>query len=115
MPTKARRFIRKMRGGAQAHLVEAEDGEFYVVKFRNNPQHRRILINEWVASVFLKYLQISAPATAIIDLAPDFLEANPEVHLSLGTRRVEPEPGWRFGSRYPGDPLRTAVYDFLPD
>ena len=24
-------------------------------------------------------------------------------------------PGWHFGSRYPGDPARIAVYDFLPD
>jgi hypothetical protein len=24
-------------------------------------------------------------------------------------------PGWHFGSQYPGDPARVAVYDFLPD
>ncbi|MCU1273458.1 MAG: hypothetical protein JWO48_889, partial [Bryobacterales bacterium] len=23
--------------------------------------------------------------------------------------------GWQFGSRYPGDPARVAVYDFVPD
>ena len=23
--------------------------------------------------------------------------------------------GWQFGSRYPGDPSRMAVYDFVPD
>jgi hypothetical protein len=115
MPIRARRFIRKMRGGAQAHLLEADDGDFYVVKFINNPQHRRILINEWIASVFLNYLQISAPPTEIIEITSDFLGDNPEIHMQLGTRRVEVEPGWHFGSRYPGDPLRTAVYDFLPD
>jgi hypothetical protein len=58
MPVNARRFIRKMRGGAQAHLLEAEDGRYYVVKFVNNPQHRRILVNELIASEFLQYLQI---------------------------------------------------------
>jgi hypothetical protein len=42
MPVNARRFIRKMRGGAQAHLLEADDGDYYIVKFQNNPQHRRI-------------------------------------------------------------------------
>ena len=115
MPIQARRFIRKMRGGAQAHLIEAEDGHYYVVKFRNNPQHRRILINEWLTSVFLKHLQIAAPPTAIIILGADFLEANPDIHIQLGSRRVAVEPGWHFGSRYPGDPSRTAVYDFLPD
>jgi hypothetical protein len=115
MPVKARRFIRKLRGGAQAHLIEAHDGHFYVVKFLNNPQHRRILINEWIASVVLRYLQISTPATAIVDLTPEFLEQNPDVSLQLGSRRHPIDPGWHFGSRYPGDPARLAVYDFLPD
>lgn len=104
-----------MRGGAQAHLIEAEDGHFYVVKFRNNPQHRRILINEWIASVFLKHLQIAAPVAATIELTEEFLSANPDVHIQLGSRRAAVPPGWHFGSRYPGDPTRTAVYDFLPD
>src|SRR6185436_8564416 len=44
-----------------------------------------------------------------------FLAANPEAYLTLGSRRIEVEPGWHFGSRYPGDPGRIAVYDFLPD
>ena len=39
-----------MRGGAQAHLMRAADGFFYVVKFRNNPQHLRVLANELLAA-----------------------------------------------------------------
>jgi hypothetical protein len=115
MPVEAIRLVRKMRGGAQAHLLECADGHFYVVKFLNNPQHRRILINEWIASVFLNYLQISAPAAAIVNLSAEFLESNPEVHIQLGTRHLGVEPGWHFGSRYPGDPAKVMVYDFLPD
>jgi hypothetical protein len=115
MPTDARRLIRKMRGGAQAHLLEASDGHAYVVKFINNPQHRRILVNEWIASVFLNYLGISTPEPAMVRVSEEFLAANPEVHLQLGTRTEKPHAGWHFGSRYPGDPLRTVVYDFLPD
>ena len=115
MPVNALRFIRKMRGGAQAHLIECDDGNFYVVKFRNNPQHRRILVNEWVSSVFLKYLRISAPECAAVSLSADFIAANPETSIQLGSHRVPPEPGWHFGSRYPGDPARVSVYDFLPD
>jgi hypothetical protein len=38
--------IRRMRGGAQSHLMRCSDGNYYVVKFQNNPQHRRILVNE---------------------------------------------------------------------
>lgn len=104
-----------MRGGAQAHLMECDDDHFYVVKFLNNPQHRRILTNEWFASIFLNYLQISTPATAMVNLSSEFLAENPDVHIQLGSRRLAVESGWHFGSRYPGDPAKVMVYDFIPD
>ena len=104
-----------MRGGAQAHLVEAADGHFYVVKFANNPQHRRVLVNEWVASVLLEYLQLNAARAAVIDFDAAFLAANPEINIQLAKRSEPPSPGWHFGSRYPGNPMQVAVYDFLPD
>jgi hypothetical protein len=115
MPVDARRLIRKMRGGAQAHLIEAADGHHYVVKFLNNPQHRRILVNEWVASVFLRYLGISTPEAAIVRVGQAFLDENPEAGIQLGSHLQPIEPGWHFGSRFPGDPRHLAVYDFLPD
>ena len=115
MPINATRLIRKMRGGAQAHLLECDDGHFYVVKFVNNPQHRRILVNEWIASVFLNYLQISTPVTRMVNLSSDLLAENSDIHVQLGSRRLAVEPGWHFGSRYPGDPSKIMVYDFVPD
>ncbi len=104
-----------MRGGAQAHLVAADDGNFYVVKLDNNPQHRRVLVTEWISSVLLEYLQLTAARSAIVDVRADFLAANPDVRIHLGNSSEQPSPGWHFGSRYPGDPSRLAVYDFLPD
>ena len=115
MPIRAQRLIRKMRGGAQAHLMEADDGKFYVVKFRNNPQHRRVLINEWIASVFLRQLQIATPEAALIELTPEFLQSEPDIYMQLGSRRVSAEAGWHYGSQFPGDPTRVPVFDFLPD
>jgi len=115
MPLTAAGLVRKMRGGAQAHLLETDDGGWYVVKFRNNPQHRRILVNELLASALLDYLKIAAPPVALVQVTTAFLEAHPEVHLTLGSRQMPVEPGWHFGSQYPGDPTRVAVYDFLPD
>jgi hypothetical protein len=115
MPVNARRFIRKMRGGAQAHLLEADDGNFYIVKFQNNPQHRRILVNEVIASEILSQLEISAPPHEIVRLSAEFLTANPEVLLETGTRRVPVEPGWHFGSQHPGHPDTLAIFDFVPD
>jgi hypothetical protein len=115
MPVDARRLVRKMRGGAQAHLLEASDGKFYVVKFSNNPQHRRILVNEWISSVFLRHLGLSSPEPAMVRITDDFLAANAEAYLQLGRERRAPALGWHFGSRFPGNPARTVVYDFLPD
>ena len=104
-----------MRGGAQSHLLEADYGRFYVVKFLNNPQHRRILINELIASCFLRYLQIAAPETAIISVSKEFVAENPALCLQLSGERTPVQTGWHFGSCFPGDPARLAVYDFLPD
>jgi hypothetical protein len=115
MPVNAVRPIHKMRGGAQAHLIEADDGYFYVVKFLNNPQHRRILVNEWVAASFLHYLQISSPQTAMVRFTSGFIEDHPDVSIQLGNTRHPAAAGWHFGSRYPGNPATTAVYDFVPD
>ncbi|MGH9639863.1 MAG: HipA family kinase, partial [Bryobacteraceae bacterium] len=115
MPVRALRLIRKMRGGAQAHLIEAGDGGLYIVKFTNNPQHRRILVNEWLASVFLRYLQIHVPDTAVVELTHDFIDENPDLYLSIGPRREKIPPGLHFGSRMAVHPDRVAVFDFLPD
>jgi hypothetical protein len=115
MPLAAIRYVRKMRGGAQAHLLEAEDGHWYVVKFRNNPQHRRVLVNEALSAELLSYLKIAAPPTALIHVRSEFVAAHPDGCLQMGTRRLDVVPGWQFGSRHPGDPARLAVYDFLPD
>ncbi len=115
MPVDARRLVRKMRGGAQAHLLEASDGKFYVVKFSNNPQHRRILVNEWIAAVFLRHLGLATPDVAMVRISEEFVASNPDVYLQLGRERRLPALGWHFGSMFPGEPARTVVYDFLPD
>src|SRR5215470_12705695 len=100
MPLNAVRHVRKMRGGAQAHLLEADDGNWYVVKFRNNPQHHRILVNELLASTMLDYLKVAVPPSVPVELTAEFLSANSEIHISLGTQRIPVESGWHFGSQY---------------
>jgi hypothetical protein len=115
MPVTAVRFLKKMRGGAQAHLLEADDGGFYIVKFQNNPQHRRILVNEAIAAEILAQLEIAAPETKLVAISERFLAENRDVYMQLGNRRVPVDPGWAFGSRHPGDPATLGIYDFVPD
>jgi hypothetical protein len=115
MSLQARRLVRKMRGGAQAHLIEGSDGAFYVVKFVNNPQHRRILVNEWLATSFLRHLQIHVPDCAVMELTEDFITESPDLYLSVGTRREPVAPGLHFASKMAVHPDRVAIFDFLPD
>ena len=115
MSLQARRLVRKMRGGAQAHLIEGSDGAFYVVKFVNNPQHRRILVNEWLATSFLRHLQIHVPDCAVMELTEDFIAESPDLYLSVGTRREPVVPGLHFASKMAVHPERVAIFDFLPD
>jgi hypothetical protein len=115
MPVAASRLIRKMRGGAQSHLIEATDGHQYVVKFVNNPQHRRILVNEWLSGVLLRHLQIHSPEIVLIRLSEEFIQENQELSIVRGSQREQPLPGLHFGSRLAVNPDRVAIYDFLPD
>lgn len=115
MPVHATRLIRRMRGGAQAHLLACDDGRFYVTKFLNNPQHRRILANEWAAAILLGHLGVARPEVRIVAVTAQLLAAEPDIHFQLGSRRVAVQPGLHLGSQFPGNPDTDAVYDFLPD
>lgn len=115
MPVLATRLERKMRGGAQAHLLAGADGSFYVTKFRENPQHRRILVNEWIAGSLLRYLQVAAPRTRVVEVSAEFLQSNVDVYLQCGNSQIAVGAGWHFGSEFPGNPYKEAVYDYLPD
>jgi hypothetical protein len=111
----AHRFVRKMGGGAQAHLIESGEGSFYVVKFTNNPQHPRVVINEWIASVVLQHLGISTPDTAIVNISRNFILDNPEVHIQLRSSRTPPTCGPHFGSRFAGETGQKVTYSRLPN
>jgi hypothetical protein len=104
-----------MRGGAQSHLMRCEGDEYYVVKFQNNPQHRRILANELLGSILARRLGLPAAPVDVIEVRPELIENTAELVMQTGASREPCAAGRQFGSRYPGDPARLAVLDFLPD
>jgi hypothetical protein len=107
--------IRRMRGGAQSHLMRCSNEEYYVVKFQNNPQGARILANELLGTRLAARLGLPTPQVAIIEVRGDLIENTEDLVMQLGRGNSRCRPGLQFGSRYPGHPARTAVYDFLPD
>jgi len=107
--------IRRMRGGAQAHLMRCSDGGYYVVKFQNNPQGTRILANELLGSRLAARLGLPVPVTAVIEVRADLIAHTEDLVIQLGRGRAPCQAGLQFGSRFPGTPAEVAVYDFLPD
>jgi hypothetical protein len=102
-----------MRGGSQATLVETDEG-FFVVKWVQNSQHRRILINEAMCSALLARLGIASPQWACIQVDQVFLDNNPEIRITRRRGHTAVEPGRHFGSRFPGSPDHNMVFDYLP-
>jgi hypothetical protein len=107
--------IRRMRGGAQAHLMRCSDGHYYVVKFQNNPQHPRILVNELLATRVAASIGLPTVPVAVIEVRKDLIELTDELSMHLGNSRTPCRAGFQFGSRYPGEPGQVTVFDFLPD
>jgi len=105
--------IRRMRGGAQSHLMRCSDGNYY--EFQNNPQHRRILVNELLGTRLAARLGLPTTAAEIVHVSEELIRLTPELCMEMPRARVPCQAGLQFGSRYPGDPRRLALYDFLPD
>ncbi len=80
--------IRRMRGGAQSHLMRCSDGYYYVVKFQNNPQHRRILVNELLGTRLASRLGLPTTPAAIIEVSEELIRLTPELAMEH-PRRVE--------------------------
>lgn len=107
--------IRRMRGGAQSHLMRCADGGYYVVKFQNNPQGARILANELLGTRLAARLGLPTPAVAVIEVRERLIEYTEDLVIQFGRGSARCRAGRQFGSRYPGLPAETTVYDFLPD
>ncbi len=107
--------IRRMRGGAQSHLMRCSDGNYYVVKFQNNPQHRRILVNELLGTKLAARLGLPTTPAAIVEVSEELIRLTPDLAMEMPRQRIPCQAGLQFGSRYPGDPRRLALHDFLPD
>jgi hypothetical protein len=107
--------IRRMRGGAQSQLMRCSDENYYVVKFQNNPQHRRILVNELLGTRLARRLGLPTTPVEIIYVSGELIRLTPDLCLEMPRTRVPCQAGPQFGSRYPGDPRRLTLHDFLPD
>jgi len=104
-----------MRGGAQAHLMLGADGNFWVVKFRNNPQHVRVLANELIASKLAERVGLTVPQTDVIEVGEWLVANSPEMRIEEGERTQPCAAGLNFGSRFIGGMMPGQTVDYLPE
>jgi hypothetical protein len=107
--------IRRMRGGAQGQLMLGADGHVYVVKFKNNPQHMRVLANELMASRLAAAAGLTVPETDLVEVSSWLIENTPELEIDMGRTRACCQPGLQFGSRFAGGTMPGQVVDYLAE
>jgi hypothetical protein len=94
--------------------MRCDDGCYYVVKFRNNPQHERVLANELLATRLAKLVGLPVPLAMLIDVSQWLVDKTEELTIVLGSREFPAEAGLQFGSQYVVSPMHGHVLDYLP-
>jgi hypothetical protein len=108
--------VRRMRGGAQSQLMLGADGNLWVVKFQNNPQHLRVLANEMLATRLAEAVGLTVPVSDVVEVS-EWLIANTR-GMIVGQERGPAMPcaaGLQFGSRFIGGLMPGQVLDYLPE
>lgn len=110
MILKAVEHIAPLRGGSQAQIMRASNGAYFAVKFQGNPQHTRVLANEYLACRLAQLIGLRVPQPAIVEVdAATIREHN--IAFALAERRVPVKPGLQFGSSLIRD---EQTWDWLP-
>lgn len=116
MAVAAVQAIRRMRGGAQSQLMLCDDGQLWVVKFQNNPQHLRVLANELIATRLAGAIGLTVPQTDVVDVSPWLIANTPDMLVDVGRgMRERCASGLQFGSRFVGGLMPGQVVDYLPE
>lgn len=118
----ATKYLRRMRGGCQACLIQGSDGAHYVLKVQNNPQGKRVLVNELLGALLAKRLGLPVAEPAVVNISEDFVKASAEMVIQLGRSSTPMQSGRCFGSRVPRDAQQKSlrpsplevVHDLLP-
>ncbi len=114
MSVFAVQIMRKMRGGSQSLLILGADGQLYVVKFRNNPQGERTLVNEMIATRIAATIGLTVAEPAVVEVSDWLIERSPDTWMEKLGQRYRCAPGLHFGSRFVGGLMPGQVVDYLP-
>ncbi len=111
----ATQHIRPLRGGAQSQLLRCADGNYYVTKFLNNPQHVRVLANEMLATRLGLLLGLPMPRMEIIEVSDWLIEHSSGLRFQVAGGQLTPRSGKQLGSLYVGQNGPALTADYLPN
>lgn len=86
VPLYAVRYVRRLNGGTQAHLMQASDGDLYAVKFQNNPFSVRVLASEFLATRLGLWLGLPMAQVDVIEV-PDWLINRELLRIEIDDRK----------------------------
>lgn len=116
MAVLAVQAIRRMRGGAQSQLMLGADGKLWVVKFQNNPQHLRVLANEFIATRLAQAAGLTVPVTDVVEVTEWLIANTRDMYIELPRGQSERyRAGLQFGSQFVGGLMPGQVVDYLPE
>jgi hypothetical protein len=107
------RHLRKLRGGSQPILAQANDNHLYVVKFTNNLQGPNLSFNESMGSELYRTCGLEGPLWKPLLVTDAFLDQNPDCWMQTPEGRLRPSTGMCFGSRFLGGD-RVRLLEVLP-
>jgi hypothetical protein len=97
------------------------DGNLWVVKFKNNPQHLRVLANELIATRIAEAVGLTVPKSDVVEVSDWLIANSPEMMVDVPRRdggrsgRERCAGGLQFGSQFVGGLMPGQVVDYLPE
>ena len=83
-------------GGSKSQIMVADNKKKYVIKFRNNPQGSKLVVNEMVVNELATLLKLPSPEGVVANLSDEFIAA-----ANIGTLDgMMIESGKHFGIEY---------------
>jgi hypothetical protein len=94
--------------GSQLHITELST-------LQNNPQHCRVLANEFLASRLGSYLGLPMPEVAVIEVSDWLVSNSQDLRIDSAGLAMPCSSGLQLGSRYVADPEKDMTFDYLPE
>jgi hypothetical protein len=73
--------------------MRCTDGFYYVVKFQNNPQHTRVLVNDWLGTRLAELIGLPVPVAAVVEVNEWLIANTPDLRMDLCGQKKLFTPG----------------------